>query len=138
LFLFTAKTAEALEKVKQRFLQSLSTVDHSLAEITFTLTCARISSTHRDSVVASSIAELKKQFNKSTSTSPNIHLNKSRLIFVFPRQGSEYHGMARTCAPIIDHCLGEWCHIDGECPGLARSTLSADVSSSSQWLFCNM
>ncbi|CAF4232310.1 unnamed protein product [Rotaria sp. Silwood2] len=96
IFLLSAKTDDALSKVRQRLLDHLIKVnDNQLANIAFTLACGRIAYSKRCFVVACSTEDLKRQLSSTT-----IQINKDgeikpRLVLVFSGQGNQYAGMAQ-------------------------------------------
>lgn len=116
LILLSAKTATALEKMKQNLRQYLQQQPAiNLADLACTLQLGRRHFEYKFAAVASSVAELEQKLAgvEHRFTLQTVQKASQReLCFMFPGQGSQYIGMARALyqteavfRDAVDHCL---------------------------------
>ena len=96
LFILSAKTEQALEENTQEFCNYLEQTTESvqpLADIAYTLQTGRDDFQWRRFGIGKTSADISECViqNKITLCPPNPHYN---IIFMFPGQGTQYHGMA--------------------------------------------
>ncbi|MEH1169328.1 beta-ketoacyl synthase N-terminal-like domain-containing protein [Micromonospora sp. CPCC 205539] len=99
LLMLTGRTPAAVTELARRFASHLSTTDASLASICHTAGVRRTQHGHRLAVVASSTSEMAGRLalgpaSGATGVAPAGA--DPRVVFVFPGQGAQHVGMART------------------------------------------
>lgn len=117
LFVFSAKTKAALEKMSSEFLEFAKENPHmNPGRAAYTLQMGRSAFTHRKAVVASDIEELEACLQKEEKTGVlkcgTADREKPQVVFLFSGQGSQYVNMARNLyeketdfRKLMDHCF---------------------------------
>ena len=112
LLTLSAKTEEALKQLVEKYCEYLAKTKHSLGDICFTANTKRSHFSHRLSIVASSVTELREQL----MAVDDAHISKvpeyePKLAFLFTGQGSQYVNMGRqlyetqpTFRATLDRC----------------------------------
>ncbi len=131
--LLSAKTPAALQEYHDKLIHFLEQVDpdqdqHTLlADTAYTLQGGRTSFRYRSGVVCNDIADamvqLKASRDKPTAPISDVSLNRPRVVFLFPGQGSQYINLSLTLyqeEPIYKK------HLD-ECFNIASSYLGFDL-----------
>ncbi|MEV0001655.1 amino acid adenylation domain-containing protein [Micromonospora sp. NPDC050980] len=90
----SARTPEALEAAGAQLAAALAAPDAPpLADVAWTLHRTRAPGRHRRAVVAADAAEASAALADPTRTVTGAAVDRPRLIFLFPGQGSQYPGM---------------------------------------------
>ncbi|PUU82892.1 hypothetical protein B9Z19DRAFT_1119995 [Tuber borchii] len=97
LFAVTAKTKNALESLRVKYLNYLKEKSDtlSLEDVCYTATARRQPFNHRIAVTANSVDDLISQLEKATPTHITPEKGISKTVFIFSGQGSQYLGMGR-------------------------------------------
>lgn len=97
LFAVTAKTKNALESLRLKYLNYLKEKSDtlSLEDVCYTATARRQPFNHRIAVTANSVDDLISQLEKATPTHITPETSISKTVFIFSGQGSQYLGMGR-------------------------------------------
>lgn len=96
LLSLSAKTEDALEKMRDRLTQHLQAFPNlDLADIAYTLNRGRWQFPHRQFVVAKTVAEAVEGLESGNLKTSQATENEPPVIFMFPGQGSQYVNMGR-------------------------------------------
>lgn len=100
LFLFSAKTSAALERMKTQYIEYLETNKKvNLDDVAYTLQIGRKAFSYRQMVLASTREELLEGLKGQTKhvlvKEDTVDKEKSDVVFLFTGQGSQYVNMAR-------------------------------------------
>jgi acyl transferase domain-containing protein/acyl carrier protein len=128
LIVGSARTASALEKIRQQFADSLDIASNTdLADFAYTSQVGRAQFSHRFALVCATAADASEQL-RANGGEHGVVSGARRAVFLFPGQGSQRGGIARELharlpafAAAFDHC----CALLGEVGAALRDALLA-------------
>jgi len=101
IFTLSANNASSLAKMQAKLASHLSESDLNPGDVSFTLTCGRHSFDHRLSFVADNLEDLVSKLRDSTI--PMQKRDDSKVVFVFPGQGSQHANCGSDLYETLPH-----------------------------------